>query len=544
MAEVDFRDLFCGLIDFGIRNLSVFRDHVNELNVFPVPDGDTGTNMLLTLENGFAAVRELDGTLSQTASKFAGNIVFGARGNSGVILSQFLKGFSERIAETGDLSPASFVLALHNAVDYSYRAVAEPVEGTMLTVMREATDAVTELNDKNGFADLKELIAAFIKAAKISLDNTPELLPVLKEAGVIDSGGAGLVYVFEGMYKYLNNEQIERIEPAAEAKFTDFSKFNRDSSFPLGYCTEMLLQLTNGSRPFDEGEFLERLSELGESIVLSCQDDHVKVHVHSKEPEKVLSFCHEFGEFLSLKIENMTVQHTETHKIVEVCPGEKHTEIGVVAVANDSFMREKFFDMGADVVINAIAGYTPSAKDFMDAFEASDADHVFVFPNYKNSYYAAEQAKELSGNANVHVFETKTEAECYAALAIIDFGSSPEEVREAVDSALSGIHTVNVSRAVKDKYFGDTAIRRGDYIAVSGSRLYAAGVSFPDVVKKAIDAADEEFGCDVITFFFGEGASDKDMDEILAYVEENYPLTDTDAMKTEAERYTLILSFE
>ena len=545
MTEVRYNDVFRGLIDYGIRNLSLYRDHVNELNVFPVPDGDTGTNMLLTIENGYAAIEDMEGDLSDLAKKLGSTVVLGARGNSGVILSQFLNGFSETAAKRGSLAPEDFVAALRSGVEYSYKGVADPVEGTMLTVMREATECVEKLIANEEITSLEALISRFLDAARVSLEHTPDLLPVLKEAGVIDSGGAGFVYLFEGMKKFLSHEQIERVDGTVKEKYVDYSKFDRTSSFPLGYCNELLIQLMDGRRPFDEAEFVKDLGELGESIVISRQDDHIKVHVHSMEPEKVLNCCHEYGEFLSLKIENMTVQHTETHKIVEVSPGEKHTSIGVVAVANDRFMRDKFFEMGADVVINAVAGYTPSAKDFMDAYEASDADHVLVFPNYKNSFYVAEQAKELMGNTNVTVFETKSVAECYAALAILDFGcDDPDEAAYTVRAAISRVRIVNISRAVKDKYFGETAIRKNDHIAVSGGKLYAAGASFTQVVKNVINRVDSEMGCDVITFFFGEGPSRSDREEVLSFVEENLPMTDTDVMETETERFELILSFE
>ena len=548
MGEMDSGRLFRDLIDYGIRNLSVYRDHVNELNVFPVPDGDTGTNMLLTMENGFAAMRSGDG-LKDIARLFGASIILGARGNSGVIVSQFFKGFSDSAAESLSLEPPAFIAALKQGVDYAYKSVADPVEGTMLTVMREATDFTGREFERNGFDGIKELINVFNNAARISLDNTPELLPVLKSAGVIDSGGAGFCYIFEGMYKYLCGEEITAPERAEqEVKFNDYTKFDRTSSFPLGYCTEVLIQLLDGFESFDGDEFLKELSALGTSIVLSCQDERVKLHIHTPEPERILSFCHRFGEFLSLKIENMTVQHTETHKIVEKAEGvqdEKDTSFAIVAVANDRFMRDKFFDMGVDVVVNAVSGYNPSAKDFMDAFKAAERESIFVFPNCKNSYYVAEQAKELYGEGKIYVFDTKSVAECYAALAIMDYSSDETDaIAEACCGAISGLETVTVNRAVKDAFFGEEKIKKNDYMAVSQGRLLAVGSSFADTVKTVIDREFDEEDHDVITFFFGIGSTEEEREEIIDHVSAKHPLTDVDVMETEAELYNVIMSFE
>ena len=419
----------------------------------------------------------------------------------------------------------------------------------MLTVMREATDFTGREFERNGFDGIKELINVFNNAARISLDNTPELLPVLKSAGVIDSGGAGFCYIFEGMYKYLCGEEITAPERAEqEVKFNDYTKFDRTSSFPLGYCTEVLIQLLDGFESFDSEEFLKELSALGTSIVLSCQDERVKLHIHTPEPERILSFCHRFGEFLSLKIENMTVQHTETHKIVENAEGvqdEKDTSFAIVAVANDRFMRDKFFDMGVDVVVNAVSGYNPSAKDFMDAFKAAERESIFVFPNCKNSYYVAEQAKELYGEGKIYVFDTKSVAECYAALAIMDYSSDETDaIAESCCGAIAGLETVTVNRAVKDAFFGEEKIKKNDYMAVSQGRLLAVGSSFTDTVKTVIDREFDEEDHDVITFFFGIGSTEEEREEIIDHVSAKHPLTDVDVMETEAELYNVIMSFE
>ena len=546
MSESKLTGLFCDLVESGIKNLSNYREHVNELNVFPVPDGDTGTNMILTLENGYAAIRERNGDFRTIAKRFADNVVLGARGNSGVILSQFFRGFSSALAGEEILGEQAFLKAMRNGVELSYKSVAEPVEGTMLTVMREATEHIERTSDPAVERSLKTLIDELIDAARISLDNTPNLLPVLKAANVIDSGGAGFVYIFEGMYKYLNNESIEAAEAARpEASYTDYSRFDRTSRFPLGYCTELLIQLSDEGEEFDRDAFVEKLGEISESIVVSQQDDKVKVHAHSLRPEGILSLCHAYGEFLALKIENMTVQHTETHRIVEVSPNEKKARIAVIAVANDGFMKQKFFEMGADAVINAVSGYNPSAKDFMEAYDAADAEEIFVFPNCKNSLFVAEQAVKLSERSNVTLIGTKSVAECYAALAIMDYDAEePELLAEALREAIAGIRTVTVSRAVKDSVFGGEAINKGDHIALSSGDLLARGRGLVPVTLEALRKLNEDEPADVMTFFFGEGVSSADKDSLLSGVEEEYPMTDTDTLETDTELYDLIVSLE
>lgn len=541
-------NLFRDLIDYGSRNLAVYRDHVNDLNVFPVPDGDTGSNMLLTLNHGLSAIKGVEGDFSDLVLRFAEAVVFGARGNSGVILSQFLKGFSCVIAEAGDLCADTFSAAVSRGTSDAYKAVAKPVEGTMLTVMREASEFVAPLVSGGRITGLRPFLESFLSEAKRSLDNTPELLPVLKAAGVIDSGGAGFIYIFEGMLKYLNNEQIspvESIEAAQPGTQPDLSAFDTQSEFPLGYCTEALIQLQDGKPSFDRERMVGELSEVSESIVVSEQGSRVKIHAHSMHPEQILERCHAYGEFLTLKIENMTVQHTETHKLIERSPEKRSGRIGVVCTADDRIMREKFFDMGADVVINAGMGANPSSKDFMDACALVEGAGVIIFPNCKNSIFAAKQAVQLMDRSDVFVIETSSPAQCYAALSIMDYesDSASDMAKEAAEVAKS-LRIVRISRAVKDSFFGDDAIKKGDYIALSGDRLVAGNASFVDSAADAAMAvnADEEF--DVITLFFGARPTKAEKDELMNRLEEAFPFVDTDVIETGNELYSLVMSFE
>lgn len=548
MTDISKSNLFRDLIDYGSRYLSVYRDHVNDLNVFPVPDGDTGSNMLLTLNHGLNAIKEFEGEFEELVSRFAEAVVFGARGNSGVILSQFFKGFSGVIVEKGDIDVRSFSAALDRGVEYAYKSVAKPVEGTMLTVMREASARVHSLTADEAVSGLTPLLEAFISEAKRSLDSTPDLLPVLKAAGVIDSGGAGFIYIFEGMLKYLNNEQIaaaDRSDTVLPAAQLDLSAFDEESKFPLGYCTEVLIQLQNGKATFDRDRLVDELSAISESIVVSEQGTRVKIHAHSLTPERVLESCHAYGEFLTLKIENMTVQHTETHKLIERSPEKRSGRISVVCTADDRIMREKFFEMGADVVINAGMGVNPSSKDFMDACALAGGEGILVFPNCKNSIFAANQAVQLMDRSDVFVIETSSPAQCYAALSIMDYesDSAADMAREASEVTKS-LRIVRLSRAVKDSFFGDDAIKKGDCIALCGDRLLSRCKSLVEAAVDAANEIDEEEEFDVITLFFGARPSQAEKEELISRLGEAFPFVDTDVIDTGNELYSLVMSFE
>lgn len=540
------------LLDYGLRNLRLYRQQVNELNVFPVPDGDTGSNMVLTLENGINAIKGKEGDLVTLAHSFANSVIFGARGNSGVILSQFLKGFSEYLCSGESAGCREFVKALEAGVKSAYEAVAVPVEGTMLTVSREGTDAVSSADSSHSLSSINDVVDEFLRAARASLKNTPELLPVLKSAGVIDSGGAGLVYIFEGMNKYLNNESIsDEAESGAyndnrdAIRYIDYSKFNSASRFPLGYCTEILLQLSDEKPAPDPDAFKDALNSLGTSIVTSFEADKVKVHIHTHSPERMLSYCHGFGEFLSVKIENMSVQHSESSRFILSPDYKADPELAVVAVSHDSKMRDLFFAMGADVVIDGSEGYNPSAKDFHDAFNETGSKNIFVFPNSKNSVFAAEQAGKLYSGANVMVLNSRSAAECYSALAMFDFETNDAEAlaKELADS-IANIFTVTVSRAVKAQSFDSVDIEKGDLIAIAGSRLISVGKDILQVAEEVAEHVTAQKDCSVINVFSGSSFDPKDRDALLKRLHSRAMMTDVDYIETDAASFELLLSFE
>lgn len=537
--------LYQNFIDYGIRNLSLYCDRVNELNVFPVPDGDTGTNMVKTLQNGFHAINGLTGDLPDLSRKFAKAVVFGARGNSGVITSQFFKGFSETLYSVEEADCTALAEALQAGVDCAYKAVAHPVEGTILTVLRQAAERVSKDVADRKVSNVDELLSSFLKQARLTLEETPDLLPILKSAGVVDSGGAGIVYVFEGMEKYLKNEPIALSESATEtAEAVDFSRFDKNSSFEYGYCTEFLLQLTCGAESLNTEEFRRQISALGDSVVTVFEEDKIKVHVHTKTPEAVLEYAHAFGEFLTLKIENMSVQHSQTLPALEIC-GEGGGEFAVVAVTHNPVMRDMFRNMGADVVLAGDKNTQPSTKDFLKAYQRAGAKEIFVFPNSKNSNLAALQAGEFLEESNVTVFDTKSVAECYAALSMMDFEAEDksalaEEIREIIQN----VYTVLITQASKNSTFNGTQIEKDDFLAVSGAELLGVAKERIAVAVRTLETVLRESDRDTVTLFAGESVPSEELDSISAYVEKHHPLTDLDVIATGSDVFDLLISFE
>ncbi|MBQ8394790.1 MAG: DAK2 domain-containing protein [Clostridia bacterium] len=534
------------LIDYGLRNLALYKDEVNTLNVFPVPDGDTGTNMVMTLQNGYTAIKEGDQDLSEVSKKFANAIVFGARGNSGVIMSQFFRGISEYFFQLREADLSAFAAALKRGVESAYKAVSSPAEGTLLTVVREATDSVCAALENDKLQSFDDMVNAFLEQAKISLENTPELLPILKSAGVVDSGGAGIVYIFEGMMKYLNGESIMQVEQSERAVVVDYSQFNEDSKFELGYCTELLIQLTKGKAAFDYAAFKKELSPLGDSIVTSYEDGKVKLHIHTQTPENVFVLGHKYGEFLAIKVENMSVQHheKEAKRTVNVYADYPKGKFSVLVVAYDEPMKERFMEMGADLVIMSDRLCPPSAADFIEAFEKTTGS-VLVFANGKNASLSAEQAAKLYDKAKVVVVETKSDTECYAALPMIDFDCEDvEEVAQAVRETIANVKTVIITAANKDSCFDGQDIKSGELVAISGSKLLALGELHKEVAISAIEAVMSEGERDVITMFVNGKVPEEVVEKIQEFVAEAYIYTEVGTIETEDELFDIVLSFE
>lgn len=497
--------LFIAMINSGIQNLEKNRAYLNDLNVFPVPDGDTGTNMLMTARYGFDSVKGKDLSLQDAAGQFASAAVFGARGNSGVILSQFFKGVSVGFSGFDEASPEKLVSALESGCKYAYSAVDKPVEGTMLTVIKDGSMAV---KDALPFDSINGVVDVFLDEARRSLQRTPELLPILKKAGVVDSGGSGVVCFFEGVKKYLNGEKIElEKEVESTVEQIDLTKFSKSTVFDFGYCVEGVLQIINDR--FDFKSFKNGLNKLGEYLVISLEGDKVKLHIHAKMLGALLEYCQHVGEFLTIKIDNMTVQNLqkeETKRESErflYSKDRETTGFAVIAVATNQKMQKMFFDMGADVVI--LSEIAPSSQDFLDAFEIANSKEIIVFPNSSNSILSSMQAGSICKNAKVVVLNSRSCAECYSALAVMDFDSDMDCAIACANETISGIKQFSVYHASKTVKFGSKLIDKDDFFALSSNNVLGTSKSLEEIIMKCVKNTVEEDEYFVITLFCGRG---------------------------------------
>ena len=522
--------LFADMIRGGTQNLRANAQVVNDLNVFPIPDGDTGDNMSMTMEGGDAALHNIDtDSLSYIADKLAGGMLLGARGNSGVILSQFFAGIAKGLSNVERADAKTLGDAFKSGVKQAYEAVLTPTEGTILTVAREATEyAVARITPET---TLEEFFSCFIKEMHNSLQHTPELLPILKESGVIDSGGAGLVYVIEGMNTILNGEKVAAAAaaPAPATQAIDTSSFTADSVMEFGYCTEVLLQLQNSkvdAESFPVSTISDHLTTLGDSIVAVKNGTVVKIHVHTMTPGKVFEFCQQFGEFLTVKVENMALQHSEakTENRFEA-PAEKqeHKPFGIVAVATGEGIKETFRSLGADFIVEGGQTMNPSSEDFLAAFELVNADTIYVLPNNSNIVLTARQAAAMYDKADVRVLESRTVGDGYAALTMLDFGSGDaDQIEQDLNAAMEGVVTGMVTRSVRDSHLGGMDIAKNDYIGFAGKEMLSDSTTVTgaacDLLSR-LDMTDRE----VLIAICGKDASAADMDAVRAYVNEHFP---------------------
>lgn len=505
---------FFELMESGVKNLEKNRKKLNDLNVFPVPDGDTGTNMVMTLRGGINAARGLE-SLSDVSAKFAGNAVFGARGNSGVIISQFFKGVATELDGCNEADVEKLCNALKRGVELAYISVAKPVEGTMLTVLRESIYALSARNDVKYIDDA---INVLVDQAEASLSRTPELLPILKKAGVVDSGAYGVVCIFEGMKMQLAGVDIDadEHEEITPAQNIDLDRFNKNTQFKHGYCVEGIIQLTIDECDFVHEVFKREICSFGDSLVSSLEGDKVKLHVHVKSLGDLFNYCRRFGEFLTIKIDNMSVQQIMNEPVVKAeqksqkflhSKNEVESEFAVVAVATTPEMQRRFADMGADVVI--LSDIAPSSKDFLDAFELADSKNILVFPNSSNSILASMQAGSYYKHSRVTVLNSRSLAECYACLCVMDFETSIEDAVATANSTISDLYQMSVYHAVKDVTFGNRNISRNEFFALADKEIVAVGDTLANATVTAIKDALKTRDCSVITLFFGKYISEE-----------------------------------
>ena len=539
-------NLFKTLVANGCQSLINDIDRINALNVFPVPDGDTGTNMKMTIEGGVKAIAGLDiASIGEMSKKLSRAMTMSARGNSGVILSQFFKGLSLGFEGKDVVTALELTEAFDCGVKQAYKVVQKPTEGTMLTVMREATEV--SLTQKETFESIEEFFTCFIKEAHASLDRTPELLPVLKDAGVIDSGGAGYNRIIEGMIAALDGEILVKQAQLEQESHGSVGHFDADSVLEFGYCTEFILQLQNAKvdiANFDIKVIVDFLETLGDSIVAFKDEDIVKVHVHTFTPGKVIEFCQQFGEYVTFKMENMSVQHSEA-TTVETLPKREHQKFAVVAVSSGEGISEAFKAMGCDEIVSGGQTMNPSSADFIDAFKKLDAENIFVFPNNSNIIMAAKQAAENYEEANVIVIETKSIAECYSALTMLDYSSEDaDSIAEDFKMTIDNVTAASVTYAIRDTEIDGVSIKKDDYMAIVGKKIVAANPSKVDVVKDLFAKVEGIEYKEVVTLIYGLDVSEEEKQEIVSYLNEAYPYVEIGELDGKQDIYSFIISIE
>lgn len=537
---------FENMVRNGLANLQLSEAEVNRLNVFPVPDGDTGTNMCLTLANG-VNMAQSHGEIGLYLKELSEGMLLGARGNSGVILSQLFKGMWLELARCTVAGPGELRNALIRSYRVAYSSVIQPVEGTILTVAREGIEHIRSQIGRGTGID--NLLAMLVAEMRKTLSYTPEMLGVLKEAGVVDSGAMGYILIFEGMLKYLYGEVLEPRETAAPAHGApttgslDPELFNENSSFEDGYCMEFILQLLRDpkyTQRFRLQSFIDDLQIYGNSLVVIQDGTRVKVHIHTHKPAKVIMLCQEFGEFLSFKLENMQLQHNE--HIRQTTASGPQKALATVAVVSGEGMETCFRDLGCDAVIPGGGTMNPSAQDFLDAFRSLNAACIAVLPNNGNAILAAQQAASLFGGSRIEVLPSKNMVEGYFALAM-DVGDSSDadyRLRQML-AGIEGVVTLGQCTASRDYRTGELSCRAGEEIVLHGDELLAAGADPVNCILAALRALpgmDERESC---LLFRGAGADEQQEESLQEALQEAYPMLEISCVEADQPLYRWLI---
>ena len=551
---------FKDLVSFGAKNLRLNYEEVDNLNVFPVPDGDTGTNMCRTIENGVNSIASIDSkAIGDIAKPLSSGMLLGARGNSGVILSQIFRGICKGLSGKDEITVEDLSNAYSIGVKQAYGAVVTPVEGTILTVFREATDYANKKVTKD--STINDYYHFHLEQAEKTLAKTIDLLPVLKEAGVIDSGGAGYVYIVKGILRYLDGESIdveldlqEKKEESGDThKEIDFSAFTRDDEVTYGYCTEFILRLQSKKVDVDEFDVQTIIDVLnskeiaGDSIVALKDDDVVKVHVHTKDPGLVLHKMRKFGEFLTTKVENMSLQHNEnmSEEEKEASLKREHKKYAIVAVAQGAGICSQFEALGVDVIVKGNQTMNPSTEDFLKAFKKLDAENIIVFPNNKNIIMAAKQAAGLYKAAKVKVAASNFIPQCYSALTMLDFSSDDLElIMGNFNAALRNVVSGAITTAIRSTKLNGVSIRKGENLSIVDGKVVASTVNknhcIYELLHKIPDIQDKH----LLTVFFGKDASEEERKKNIDWVKSKYPHLEIGCVDGGQAVYRYLLAIE
>ena len=528
----------------GLANLQLQEKEINRLNVFPVPDGDTGTNMCMTLAHGLEnAVSSTD--VNTYLKSLAVGMLLGARGNSGVILSQFFYGFSQELSRCAVIGPGELRNGLIRGYRVAYESVLRPVEGTILTVAREGIEHIRAQITRSSGLDV--ILSMYIAEMHKTLSQTPEMLSVLKEAGVVDSGASGFILIFEGMLKCLRGETVQSAEPLQTGLMPastgpDLSLFDENSSFVDGYCMDYLLQLMNGkdySQDFRMANYLATLQKLGNSIVCVQNEKRVKVHIHTRKPALIIQLSQKYGEFLTFKLENMQVQHNEHDRDTAPVP---HKPLSVVAVVNGSGMCRLFSGLGADRVLDGGPTMNTSAQEFVSAFEQLDADRIVVLPNNKNVILAAEQAAALTPGKHVTVLPSASYAEGYFAIAMdIPDEKDVEKRIRLMRSGIEGVVTLSETTASRDYTYHEIRCRKGEEIAFLSGELVCVSSEWVRAIVDALMMVEGIEDKETCIVFRGSGVGQELEDELAEAVAQRLPMLGLEFVTAGQEIYHWVL---
>lgn len=552
-------DVLAKMFLAGAQNIEAKKDYINELNVFPVPDGDTGTNMSMTIMSAAKEVTALNKpAMKDLAKAISSGSLRGARGNSGVILSQLLRGFTKAIKEEKEIDVLALAAACQRARDTAYKAVMKPKEGTILTVASGIATKAAEMAEETD--DLEVFIPAVIEHAQDVLNQTPEMLPVLKEAGVVDSGGQGLLEVIKGAYDAFLGKEIDYsvIEPSTGVTV---NKVNAEDTADIkfGYCTEFIILTEKEFTEDDEREFKKFLSSIGDSIVCVADDDVVKIHVHTNDPGLAIQKALTYGQLSKMKIDNMREEHQEklirdAEKLAEQQaneeaaheekkPAEPRKAMGFIAVSIGAGMNEIFKELGADYIIEGGQTMNPSTEDMLNAIDRVNADTVFILPNNKNIVLAANQAKSLVEEKEIIVIPTKTVPQ--GITAIINFmpDADAKTNEEAMLEEIKNVKTGQVTYAVRDTHIDDKEIHEGDIMGIGDSGILAVGKNLEETTKELIaNLVDED--SELISIYYGEEVSEEDAEKFTEEITELYPDVDVDIQFGGQPIYYYVLAVE
>ena len=553
-------DMLARMFLAGAQNIEANKETINELNVFPVPDGDTGTNMSLTIMSAAKEVLGLpDRNMKDLAKAISSGSLRGARGNSGVILSQLLRGFTKAIREEQEIDTALLAAACQRARDTAYKAVMKPKEGTILTVASGIAEKAAQMAEETD--DLEVFIPAVLAYAEEVLEKTPEMLPVLKEAGVVDSGGQGLIEVIKGAYAAFQGKEID-LQAIAPATGSAVTKINMQDTADIkfGYCTEFIILTEKEFTDEDEHAFKEYLSSIGDSIVCVADDDVVKVHVHTNDPGLAIQKALTFGQLSRMKIDNMREEHQEklirdaekvaaqqaaddAKKEQEKKASEPRKAVGFITVSIGQGLNEIFNELGADYIIEGGQTMNPSTEDMLNAIDQVNADTIFILPNNKNIVLAANQAKALVKEKEIIVIPTKTVPQ--GITAIINFMPDADAAanEEAMLEAIQNVKTGQVTYAVRDTHVDDKEIHEGDIMGIGDKGILAVGTEVEETAKEMLALLVDE-DSELISLYYGEEVSEEDAQKFTAEVEELYPDVDVDAHFGGQPIYYYVLAVE